>query len=295
MRFHYLPAICVAVAVSMPVYAGDPSPYPDFTFKRSKPPKPGTKKLNIVQIDSAEQAAILAARPNGTGTGARNDPGAQDTQPKTDTDVALPNVPVPVAKAAYPWFWTQVPYKTGKDASERLRTAFAALSDGPDGATVKSPRLQVMQEIARARGADILRATIGTDVSPALVMAVISVESSGRDDAVSGAGAQGLMQLMPATAERFGVTDSFSAQQNIKGGVAYLDWLLKEFDGDAILALAGYNAGENAVKKHEGVPPFVETRDYVPKVLAAFQVASSLCKTRPELITDACALTLASN
>ncbi|MEL7258718.1 MAG: lytic transglycosylase domain-containing protein, partial [Pseudomonadota bacterium] len=66
-------------------------------------------------------------------------------------------------------------------------------------------------------------------------------------------------------------------------------------DGDAVLALAGYNAGENAVKKYEGVPPFAETRDYVPKVLAAFQVARGLCKTQPELVTDACALTVASN
>ena len=152
-----------------------------------------------------------------------------------------------------------------------------------------------MQQIARSHGADILRATVGTDISPALVLAVISVESGGRIDAVSGAGAQGLMQLIPATAERFGVTDSMQAGQNIKGGVAYLAWLMKEFRGDPVLALAGYNAGENAVKKHAGVPPYAETRDYVPKVLAAFQVASGLCKTRPELITDACALTLASN
>ena len=110
---------------------------------------------------------------------------------------------------------------------------------------------------------------------------------------MSGAGAQGLMQLMPDTAARFGVTDSFSRTDNIRGGVAYLDWLMEEFAGDAVLALAGYNAGENAVKRHEGVPPFPETRDYVPKVLVAFSVARNLCKTRPQLVTDACALDLA--
>ena len=77
--------------------------------------------------------------------------------------------------------------------------------------------------------------------------------------------------------------------------MAYLDWLLAEFDGDALLALAGYNAGEAALRAHDGVPPFAETRDYIPRVLAAYRVARGLCKTRPERITDACALDLASN
>ena len=75
------------------------------------------------------------------------------------------------------------------------------------------------------------------------------------------------MQLIPATAARFGVTDATDPAQNIKGGVAYLAWLLTHFDRDPILALAGYNAGENAVTKHGGVPPYAETRAYVPKVL----------------------------
>ncbi len=158
------------------------------------------------------------------------------------------------------------------------------------GATSKvaAPRLQHMQDIAKLHGVDILRSTIGTKVSPALALAVISVESSGRVDAVSSAGAQGLMQLMPATASRFGVEDSTVPQQNIAGGIKYLDWLMGEFSNDPILVLAGYNAGEGSVRKHEGVPPFPETRDYVPKVLAAFQVAKGLCKTPPELISDGC-------
>ena len=153
---------------------------------------------------------------------------------------------------------------------------------------VPAPRLQQMQDIAKLNGIDILRSTIGTQVSPALVLAVITVESAGKVDAVSSAGAQGLMQLMPDTAARFGVIDSLSATQNITGGVKYLDWLMGEFDSDPILVLAGYNAGEGSVRKHEGVPPFAETRDYVPKVLAAFQVAKGLCKTPPELISDGC-------
>ena len=130
-------------------------------------------------------------------------------------------------------------------------------------------------------------------MSPALVLAVIAVESGGRGSAVSEKGAIGLMQLIPDTAARFGVADSLSEAENIRGGTAYLDWLLAEFEGDPILALAGYNAGENAVKANEGVPPYAETRDYVPKVLAAYDVARGLCKTRPEFISDGCALNIA--
>jgi soluble lytic murein transglycosylase-like protein len=125
-------------------------------------------------------------------------------------------------------------------------------------------------------------------VSPALVLAVIAVESSGDAAAVSTAGAEGLMQLMPATAERFGVDDALTPSENILGGVRYLDWLMEEFDGDPVIVLAGYNAGEGSLQKYNGVPPFPETRDYVPKVLAAFQVARGLCLTPPELISDGC-------
>jgi len=117
---------------------------------------------------------------------------------------------------------------------------------------------------------------------------MITTESDGRKDVESHAGATGLMQLMPATAARFSVTDPKDPAQNIKGGVAYLEWLLEKFDGDPILALAAYNAGENTVIKNGGVPDYAETRAYVPKVIAAFQVAKALCKTPPELYSDGC-------
>jgi soluble lytic murein transglycosylase-like protein len=96
------------------------------------------------------------------------------------------------------------------------------------------------------------------------------------------------MQLMPATAARFSVADPMAPGENIRGGVAYLDWLMETFDGDPVMVLAAYNAGEGAVRKHQGVPPFAETRDYVPKVLAAFATARGLCSTPPELISDGC-------
>lgn len=105
-------------------------------------------------------------------------------------------------------------------------------------------------------------------VSPQLVKAVIAVESEFDQWAVSSKGARGLMQLMPGTARRLGVADSFDARQNILGGTQYLRLLLDQFGGDVSLALAGYNAGENAVLRYGGIPPYRETRGYVAKVQA---------------------------
>jgi soluble lytic murein transglycosylase-like protein len=105
-------------------------------------------------------------------------------------------------------------------------------------------------------------------MSPQLLHAVIRVESGYQDKVVSNKGAIGLMQLMPATAQRFGVRDAFDAAQNIRGGALYLKWLLDYFRGDLRLALAAYNAGEAAVvKAGYRIPPIAETIDYVPKVL----------------------------
>jgi hypothetical protein len=103
-------------------------------------------------------------------------------------------------------------------------------------------------------------------VSPDLVKAVIAAESEFDLLAVSSKGARGLMQLMPATARRFGVSDSFDARQNILAGTQYLRILLDQFSGDVELALAAYNAGENAVLRYGGVPPYKETRGYIAKI-----------------------------
>ena len=100
-------------------------------------------------------------------------------------------------------------------------------------------------------------------VDPRFIHAVIWQESKYAPDARSHAGAQGLMQLMPATAKRFGCDDLNDPQANIEAGTKYLSWLLKRFDGNIELALAGYNAGEGAVDKYNGVPPYNETQNYV--------------------------------
>ena len=240
-----------------------------------QPPAAGTTKRITVQIDPVEQARLLAALPS-----------ARPYAPPDENEVA-PLAPSGAVAHTYDWFWETIP--TAQDAvADRFPNALAALSQGPGGTKVAAPRLQAMQEIADTFGTEILQATVGTNVSPALVLAVIGIESAGKSNAVSHAGAQGLMQLIPATAERFGVTDSTDPAQNIKGGVAYLDWLLNEFDRDPLMVLAAYNAGEGAVRANQGVPPYAETRDYVPKVLAAWQVASGLCLTPPELVTDPC-------
>ena len=105
---------------------------------------------------------------------------------------------------------------------------------------------------------------------PELVLAVIEAESAFNPQARSIKNAQGLMQLIPATAERFGVRDPYDPVQNLRGGMAYLRWLLAYFQGDVRLSLAGYNAGEGAVLRHGGVPPYAETRAYVEKITRVY-------------------------
>src|SRR3989442_37604 len=104
----------------------------------------------------------------------------------------------------------------------------------------------------------------------ALLAAVVHVESGGNPQAVSPAGAQGLTQLIPATAQRFGVQDPFDPAQSLDGAAKYLGGSMGQFGGDVSKALAAYNAGEGNVKKYGGVPPFAETQAYVPAVLAAY-------------------------
>lgn len=250
--------ISAAIAtIPAPVSADQPAPFPEFEAKRVKPPKAGSGPRITVQIS----------------------PGGETPAPVLPA--AVPGVPDP---AAYGWFWDRIAETPDAAGPGRLDGALLALQKG----NVSAPRLQLLQQIVSERGTDILISSIGTEVSPALALAVIAVESSGAPDAVSGAGAQGLMQLMPDTAARFGVADALEPVANIKGGIAYLDWLMGEFGGDPLLVLAGYNAGEGAVREHGGVPPYPETRSYVPKVLAAYQTASGLCKTPPLLLSDGC-------
>jgi len=116
----------------------------------------------------------------------------------------------------------------------------------------------------------IFRAGERHGIDPRFIHAVIWQESKYKPTALSHAGAQGLMQLMPATASRFGCSDPHDVVANVEAGTKYLSWLLKRFDGDVTLALAGYNAGEGAVDKYKGVPPYNETQNYVRKIVASY-------------------------
>jgi soluble lytic murein transglycosylase-like protein len=123
------------------------------------------------------------------------------------------------------------------------------------------------RRVAGSYAEHIERAARVHSVDPVLLTAVARTESNFDPLAVSPKGALGLMQLMPQTAERFGVADVFDVSDNVDGGARYLSWLLDRFDGQTELALAGYNAGEGAVDRYSGVPPYPETENYVEKVM----------------------------
>jgi len=244
----------------------------DFTFKRVTVKKRALGKRINVQIKPEEDYYKKLHK-------------EKKQKPTEKVDVAV-NTKTPSNLSE--WFWKDVSPALDQASSGRLASALQKLQKTPGKLASLAPSLGHFQKLVDEYGTNILLASLGKEISPAFILAIIGVESAGRKAAVSDAGAVGLMQLIPATAKRFNVTDSTDAQQNINGGTAYLDWLLKEFKRDPLLALAGYNAGENAVKKHGGVPPFAETRAYVPKVVAAWQVARALCMTPPKFVTDGC-------
>ncbi|SET67794.1 lytic transglycosylase domain-containing protein [Oceanicella actignis] len=192
--------------------------------------------------------------------------------------------PPAAAPAAVDEFWRRIDPRLSAASPDRLAAAARSARE-----SVRAPQPEALEHVARRHGLALTRAEARRRVSRALLMAMIAVESGGRENARSPAGALGLMQLMPATARRVGVRDPLDPAQNIAGGAAYLDMLLRMFDEDAVLALAAYNAGENAVISHGGVPPWPETRAYVPKVLAAFAaLGERLCSAPPRGPRDPC-------
>lgn len=125
-------------------------------------------------------------------------------------------------------------------------------------------------------------------VSPRLALAVARTESGLQPGAVSPRNAQGLMQLIPETSARFNVKKPFDAEQNVRGGLAYLRWLLAYYEGNVPLTLAAYNAGEGAVNRYRGIPPYAETRDYVTRIMQVFGKEShpfnaAIAEPSPEL------------
>lgn len=273
---HILPlTLAGALALVMPAAPASA----EFTFKRVRPPTSATGNRIDVQITpeifQEQQSPARAPRP------------VPPQGPGEAVASTAPSEPRAGRSNHQEWFWSAVSPSIEATPGRFLAAAQVAARP-PDGSGIRAPSLTQLQAIARIHGREILTRSVGTRVSPALVLALISVESGGRVTAVSNKGAQGLMQLIPATAARFGIDDPNDPSQNIRAGVAYLDWLMSEFGNDPVLALAGYNAGEGAVRRNGGVPPYAETRAYVPKVLAAWNVARQMCTTPPVLPGDGC-------
>jgi soluble lytic murein transglycosylase-like protein len=155
------------------------------------------------------------------------------------------------------------------------------------GVLIHSPGFRVLPSSHSAYDHFIAAAAALHNVEVALVRAVIQTESQFDPRAVSSVGAQGLMQLMPATARRFGVTDAFDPRQNIFGGTRYLRVLLDMFQGDVVLATAAYNAGESAVSRYGGVPPYRETQGYVRKIQVLLGGAPAVAPAQPALARSA--------
>jgi len=150
--------------------------------------------------------------------------------------------------------------------------AFETIPDPPVAATPVAP--QTSSTTAKLTPGDLheMLSRAGTEhnLDVDLLASVVKAESDGNARAVSRAGAQGLMQLMPGTAADLGVRDSFQPEQNVRGGSAYLDYLLTRYQDNLAKALAAYNAGPEAVDKYHGIPPYRETRAYVARVIHEF-------------------------
>tara|TARA_R110000751_G_scaffold1968_19_gene7347 strand:- start:10112 stop:11017 length:906 start_codon:yes stop_codon:yes gene_type:complete len=219
-------------------------------FRSVTPPAPGTRK-RIVFHDQPVAPAVKAA--------------AQGfwSRPEARPEVTLGRPVAPALKAAAAW----------GDAGGRRAAS--------DRATAR--------RIMAAHGPAMLGAAQSSGLSLNLLLAVAIAESGGDSRAVSPKGARGLMQLMPATAAELGVGDAFSPAQAAPGAARHLEALLRRFDEDPLAALAAYNAGAGAVASRGGVPPWAETRAYVPRVLAAAAAVQELCLTPPASFREPCA------
>lgn len=167
--------------------------------------------------------------------------------------------------------WLNEAERLGATFPVRLRRHLAGLDPKPLLCVGSNGRPLDLTDAGKARIAAVVQQMAPQyDLDPALVVEVIRAESGFDPRARSPKGALGLMQLIPATARRFGVDDPLEPLQNLRGGMAYLRWLIERFEGDLRLVLAGYNAGEGVVQRYGGIPPYAETRAYVRKILRRY-------------------------
>ncbi|QDW67835.1 lytic transglycosylase domain-containing protein [Luteimonas granuli] len=248
------------------------------TFASSRPVRPSTapaastasgavgavKASTAVEGSPASISANAPATFMGTGQGTAPAPAPRPRPPAGAGQRRLVQGQVySYVKDGVRHYTSRKPGGGGASAVRTIRYSFfeTCYACGSPGVDFGSVRLNTTAYQAEVRAA---AAEFG--VEEAIIRAVMHAESAFNPNALSRVGAQGLMQLMPATADRFGVVNPFDPAQNIRGGVQYLAWLLKRFEGDLTLAAAGYNAGEGAVDRHKGVPPYNETRRYVERV-----------------------------
>ncbi|MCW8890896.1 MAG: transglycosylase SLT domain-containing protein [Sedimenticola sp.] len=164
--------------------------------------------------------------------------------------------------------WFERAAETGDRLAKRMLTVLAGVTPVADKncSSLSKDTPPSRQEIES--WVELWAPEYGLD--PALVIAVIAAESNFNSKALSHKNAQGLMQLIPATARRFGVNDSWNPEENMHGGMAYLQWLVQQFEGDVRLVLAAYNAGEGAVERYQGIPPYRETQNYVKMITRSY-------------------------
>jgi soluble lytic murein transglycosylase-like protein len=193
----------------------------------------------------------------------------------------------PSPSAASSWFWDEVPSQI--DAGSRAKAMQVVANARNQRERIFGTKAQARRVLVRWRP-EIQAAARKAGINEALIVAIVIVESGGNPNAISPKGARGLGQLMPGTALRYGVQDALNPAENLRGAATYLSDLIIMFRGDLVLALAAYNSGENAVLKYRGVPPYAETRGYVPRVLAAFETAGDFCAFHPRAARRKCQL-----
>jgi soluble lytic murein transglycosylase-like protein len=189
--------------------------------------------------------------------------------------------------AAY--FFAMAARQGHAQAQQMLRYVGEPTKHIPDCLDGIDPRAYANATPAQRKLIDLVRRLAPEyGVSPKLALAIAHTESSFNPAAISVKNAQGLMQLIPETSARFNVKKPFDPEQNVRGGLAYLRWLLAYYQGNVPLAVAAYNAGEGAVNRFRGIPPFAETRDYVARIMLTFKkdahpFNASITEPSPEL------------
>jgi TPR repeat protein len=218
-----------------------------------------------VSIDKSIASQLYGMAANQGHNGAKESLNAiEDILPKSSLPACLlPDPPVPIE--------TRFSYESSQNVKKAISDKTAALFYS------QNRILNLVNKLAPRY-----------EIDANLVMAFIAVESGFDVQATSPKNAQGLMQLIPETAKRFGVKDAYKAEDNIKGGLAYLQWLLAYFKGDVQLVAAAYNAGEATVEKYNGIPPYIETQMYVKKIASLYNNTThpyqiNLIKTSPIL------------